>query len=97
MALNIVVRVWLPSEGAVHVPWLLPTIEGALLVVLVASDPLEARLLGICTLGSRTRPRSAPLTSCHSPTAPKYAMLVQSTVALTLFGLVVARAVNAFT
>jgi hypothetical protein len=39
MALNIVVRVWLPSEGAVHVPWLLPTIEGALLVVLVASDP----------------------------------------------------------
>jgi len=27
----------------------------------------------------------------------KYAMLVQSTVALTLFGLVVARAVNAFT
>jgi hypothetical protein len=39
MALNIAVRVWLPSEGAAHVPWLLPTIEGALLVVLLTSDP----------------------------------------------------------
>jgi hypothetical protein len=39
MALNIAVRVWLPGEGAVHVPWLLPTIEGALLVVLLTSDP----------------------------------------------------------
>ena len=39
MAINIAVRVWLPSEGAVHVPWLLPTIEGALLVVLLTSDP----------------------------------------------------------
>jgi hypothetical protein len=29
----------LPSEGAAHVPWLLPTIEAALLVVLLTSDP----------------------------------------------------------
>jgi hypothetical protein len=39
MALNIAVRVWLPTEGAVHVPWILPAIEGALLVVLLTSDP----------------------------------------------------------
>ena len=39
MALNIAVRAWLPGEGAVHVPWLLPAIEGALLVVLIMSDP----------------------------------------------------------
>jgi hypothetical protein len=39
MALNIAVRVWLPGEAAVQVPWLLPAIEGVLLVVLLASDP----------------------------------------------------------
>ena len=39
MALNVAVRVWLPGEGAVNVPWLLPAIEGALLVVLIMSDP----------------------------------------------------------
>jgi hypothetical protein len=39
MALNIAVRLWLPSEGAAHVPWLLPTIEAALLIVLLTSDP----------------------------------------------------------
>jgi hypothetical protein len=39
MALNIAVRVWLPGEGAVHVPWLLPAIEGVLLVVLLISHP----------------------------------------------------------
>ena len=39
MALNIAVRVWLPSEGAVHVPWLLPAVEGALLVVLLTGHP----------------------------------------------------------
>jgi hypothetical protein len=60
MALNIVVRVWLPSEGAVHVPWLLPTIEGALLVVLVASDPLEARLLGLPAPWVHERDRVQP-------------------------------------
>ena len=198
MAVNIAVRVWLPSEGAVHVPWLLPTIEGALLVVLLISDPsgdaerkrirrvavtlvsiLVAAALwatallvsdlikgkgvtnspdqllasgAIVWLGnnlafgllywlvdgggpiSRSRqqvPVDFAFTQHLSPevAAPgwrpvfldylhlgftnatafspadvvpltlraKYAMLVQSTVALTLFGLVVARAVNAFT
>ena len=39
MALNISLRVWLPWEGAVRVPWLLPTIEAVLLGVLLAADP----------------------------------------------------------
>jgi hypothetical protein len=39
MALNIAVRIWLPSEGVAHVPWLVPAIEAALLAVLVTSDP----------------------------------------------------------
>ena len=43
MALNIALRVWLPNEGAIHVRWLLPAIEGVLLLVLVFGDP--ARLV----------------------------------------------------
>ena len=39
MTLNIALRVWLPHEGAFRVPWLVPAVEGALLVVLVLSDP----------------------------------------------------------
>lgn len=39
MMLNIGLRVWLPTEGAVRTPWLLPAIEAVLLVVLLASDP----------------------------------------------------------
>ena len=39
MALNIALRVWLPSGGAIHVAWLLPAIEGVLLVVLILHDP----------------------------------------------------------
>jgi hypothetical protein len=39
MAFNIALRVWLPSAGAVHVPWLLPAVEAVLLVVLVTSNP----------------------------------------------------------
>jgi hypothetical protein len=39
MALNIAVRVWLPNQSAVRVPWLLPAIEAVLLVALVAVDP----------------------------------------------------------
>ena len=198
MALNIAVRVWLPGEGAVRVPWLLPTIEGALLVVLLTSDPsglaerqrmrrvaliLVGILVGaalwatallvsdlikgkgvtnspdqllasgaIVWLGNnlafglmywlmdgggpiarvrqpipvdfaftqQVSPELAPLgwrpvfldylhvgftnSTAFSPAdvvplthRAKYAMVVQSTVALTLFGLVVARAVNAFT
>jgi hypothetical protein len=39
MALNIALRVWLPAEGAVHVPWLAPLAEALLIVVLLTSDP----------------------------------------------------------
>lgn len=39
MALNIAVRVWLPHEGVARVPWLIPSIEGVLVVVLLTSDP----------------------------------------------------------
>jgi hypothetical protein len=39
IALNIALRVWLPDEGAVRVPWLVPSVEAALLVVLLLSDP----------------------------------------------------------
>ena len=52
----------------------------------------------------RGRSRGDGLDAAFSPTdvmplalRAKYTMLVQSTVALALFGLVVARAVNAFT
>jgi uncharacterized membrane protein len=38
-ALNIGLRAWLPHEGAVRVPWLVPALEIALLVLLVASHP----------------------------------------------------------
>ena len=39
LLMNIAVRIWLPDEGALHVPWLLPTVESILLVVLLTSDP----------------------------------------------------------
>ena len=39
LLMNIAVRIWLPGEGALHVPWLLPTVESILLVVLLTSDP----------------------------------------------------------
>ncbi len=39
MALEIAVRIWLPQEGVIRLPWLLPAIEAVLLVVLVTSDP----------------------------------------------------------
>ena len=38
LALNVAVRVWLPVKGATRVPWLLPTIEVALLIVLLTHD-----------------------------------------------------------
>jgi hypothetical protein len=197
MALNIAVRVWLPQEGVIRVPWLAPAIEGLLIVVLLTSDPaspaerrrvrqLALILVGLLVLaslwattlliddliegkGNTNRPADllasggmvwlgnnltfailywlmdgggpiarsrnpAPLdfaftqhmspelaapgwrpvfldylhlgftnATAFSPTdvmplthRAKFAMLVQSTVALALFGLVVARAVNAF-
>ncbi len=39
MGLNITVRVWLPDTAAVRVSWLLPSIEGALIVLLLFGDP----------------------------------------------------------
>jgi hypothetical protein len=39
MVITIALRVWLPGEAAVRVPWLVPAIEGVLLVVLLTSDP----------------------------------------------------------
>ena len=38
LALNIGVRLWLPHESALRLPWLLPAVEGFLLVALLASD-----------------------------------------------------------
>jgi hypothetical protein len=43
MALNIAVRVWLPHEGAIRVPWLPPAIEAVLLVVLLGGPARAAR------------------------------------------------------
>ena len=38
--LNVGVRVWLPTEHVIALPWLLPAVELVLLGVLLASDPL---------------------------------------------------------
>jgi uncharacterized membrane protein len=198
IALNVALRIWLPREGAIRLPWVLPGIEVALLVVLVTSNPSggaerrrmrRAAIVLVCLLvvaalwatvflvddlirgtGVSNKPsellasggvvwlgnnlsfallywlmdaggpsarlqRAVPVdfaftqqlspeiappgwrpvfldylhlgftnATAFSPTdvmplthRAKYAMLVQSTVALALFGLVVARAVNAFT
>jgi hypothetical protein len=39
VALNISLRVWLPSDRTISLPWLLPAAEVALLLVLVLADP----------------------------------------------------------
>jgi hypothetical protein len=39
MALNIALRVWLPNEAAIRVPWLVPAVEAVLLLVLLAGNP----------------------------------------------------------
>jgi hypothetical protein len=38
-ALTVAGRLWLPGQSAVHVPWLVPSLEVALFVALVAGDP----------------------------------------------------------
>ena len=38
LALNIAVRLWIPSGSPIRVPWLVPAVEALLLVALVASD-----------------------------------------------------------
>ena len=40
MGLNIGLRVWLPNESAVRVPWLIPSVEGVLLAVLLLGGAL---------------------------------------------------------
>jgi hypothetical protein len=39
LGLNVAVRVWLPRESAVRLPWLVPTVEALLLVALVVGHP----------------------------------------------------------
>jgi uncharacterized membrane protein len=39
MAFTVAVRLWLPGESEVRVPWLVPSLEAALLLALVAGDP----------------------------------------------------------
>ena len=39
MVVNIALKVWIPAEGVVHFPWVFPTIEAVLLVVLLTSNP----------------------------------------------------------
>ena len=39
LALNIALRIWLPGGAPISVPWLLPTIEASLVVVLIVANP----------------------------------------------------------
>ena len=39
MILNIAMRIWLPRESVIAVPWLLPALEAAVLGVLVFGNP----------------------------------------------------------
>jgi hypothetical protein len=39
MALNIAIRLWLPHDSPVRLSWLLPSIEAALIVLLLVGDP----------------------------------------------------------
>ena len=39
LTLNITLRVWLPSGAPIRVPWLLPAIEAAMLVLLLVGQP----------------------------------------------------------
>ena len=41
MGLNIAARLWLPGASAVRVPWLLPSLEAALLALLVFGHPAQ--------------------------------------------------------
>jgi len=39
IALNIALRLWLPGQGLVRIPWVVPAIEAFLLVVLLTAIP----------------------------------------------------------
>src|SRR4029453_19650011 len=41
MILNIAVRIWLPREPVIAVPWLLPVLEAAVLGVLLFGNPAD--------------------------------------------------------
>jgi hypothetical protein len=43
MALNVVGRIWLPRQGAVRVPWLVPALEALLLIAVLADVSRLAR------------------------------------------------------
>jgi len=42
LVLNVTVRLWIPGEGVLHIPWLMPVLEVALLLALVTSNPTSA-------------------------------------------------------
>lgn len=42
MVLNVAVRMWIPDEGVVRMPWVMPALEAALLVALITSNPTSA-------------------------------------------------------
>ena len=39
IALNVALRLWLPHEGAIRLPWLVPAVEALLLALILWSDP----------------------------------------------------------
>jgi hypothetical protein len=40
LVLNVALRIWLPRDTPVHVPWLVPAIEAILIVALITIDPV---------------------------------------------------------
>jgi hypothetical protein len=70
MALTITLRVWLPHDSTVRVSWLLPSIEAALILLLLLGNPSRLGKTDVMPLTHRA----------------KYTMMVQSTVALALSG-----------
>jgi hypothetical protein len=54
MVINVAVRIWFPRDGVLAVPWLVPLLEFALVVLLLTSDPAgaaERRRLRRITIG----------------------------------------------
>jgi hypothetical protein len=39
IAVNVGLRLWLPHEGAIRLPWLVPAVEAVLLVALIVANP----------------------------------------------------------
>ena len=58
LVLNIAIRIWLPNQSAVRVPWLVPAVEAVLLGVLLLADPgnlarhrRKLRLIAVALVG----------------------------------------------